>query len=164
MPKDRAPDQTAVSISLPKDLLTSIDERAAKLGLNRSRYLGLIAQQDLHNPGDKSFDIPKEAYEFLLLAIPALARYEKDRDKEVHGIIPREPLVPPEGLDPILWSFFILERDEILKHKWIESQKAGHDIGINQAILDWVQKHRSLWAQAQNKSKLIAQRKKSSEI
>jgi hypothetical protein len=29
-----------------------------------------------------------------------------------------------------LYREFQAERDEILKHKWIESEKAGHDIGF----------------------------------
>ena len=30
---------------------------------------------------------------------------------------------------------------EILKHKWIESEKAGHDIGFNCALIDWLMKY-----------------------
>ena len=30
--------------------------------------------------------------------------------------------------------------DEILKHKWILSEKEGRDLG-EQAVLDWVKKH-----------------------
>ncbi|MFH0982919.1 MAG: hypothetical protein V2A79_15465 [Planctomycetota bacterium] len=29
-------------------------------------------------------------------------------------------------------------RDEILKHKWIESEKAGRDIGWERAAVDWL--------------------------
>jgi hypothetical protein len=32
-----------------------------------------------------------------------------------------------------------------LKHKWIESEKAGKDIGFEKALLDWIVKHRSNW-------------------
>jgi hypothetical protein len=32
------------------------------------------------------------------------------------------------------------ELEEILKHKWIESEKAGYDLG-DQAVWDWVQKY-----------------------
>ena len=35
------------------------------------------------------------------------------------------------------------EREEVLKHKWIESEKAGHDIGFERAMTDWIIKHRS---------------------
>lgn len=44
-----------------------------------------------------------------------------------------------------LYREFQAERDEILKHKWIESEKAGHDIGFERALTDWIIKHRSKW-------------------
>jgi hypothetical protein len=44
-----------------------------------------------------------------------------------------------------LYREFQAEREEILKHKWIESEKAGHDIGFEQALTDWIVKHRSKW-------------------
>jgi hypothetical protein len=40
---------------------------------------------------------------------------------------------------------FLAEHEEILKHKWIESEKAGQDIGWDSALIDWVIKHRSQW-------------------
>ena len=44
-----------------------------------------------------------------------------------------------------LYKEFQAEREEILKHKWIESEKAGHDIGFERALTDWIIKHRSKW-------------------
>jgi len=44
-----------------------------------------------------------------------------------------------------LYKKFMEEREEILKHKWIESEKAGHDIGFEKALLDWVFNHREKW-------------------
>jgi hypothetical protein len=44
-----------------------------------------------------------------------------------------------------LYREFQAEREEILKHKWIESEKAGHDIGFERALTDWIIKHRSTW-------------------
>lgn len=44
-----------------------------------------------------------------------------------------------------LYREFQAERDEILRHKWIESEKAGHDIGFERALTDWIMKHRSKW-------------------
>lgn len=44
-----------------------------------------------------------------------------------------------------LYREFQAEREEILKHKWIESEKAGCDIGFERALTDWVIKHRSKW-------------------
>jgi hypothetical protein len=37
------------------------------------------------------------------------------------------------------------EREEVLKHKWIETEKAGRDIGFQRALTDWIIKHRSTW-------------------
>jgi hypothetical protein len=45
----------------------------------------------------------------------------------------------------VLYKEFLAEREEILKHKWIESEKAGADIGFEKALLDWILKHRSNW-------------------
>ena len=47
-----------------------------------------------------------------------------------------------------LYREFQAEREEILKHKWIESEKAGHDIGFERALTDWIVKHRSKWRRA----------------
>jgi hypothetical protein len=44
-----------------------------------------------------------------------------------------------------LYREFEAEKEEIMKHKWIESQKAGHDIGFERALTDWIIKHRSKW-------------------
>ena len=44
-----------------------------------------------------------------------------------------------------LYKEFLKEREEILKHKWIESEKAGHDVGFEWALLDWNFNHRNGW-------------------
>jgi hypothetical protein len=44
-----------------------------------------------------------------------------------------------------LYREFQAEREEILKHKWLESEKAGKDIGFERALTDWIIKHRSKW-------------------
>ncbi|MFA6564249.1 MAG: DUF4032 domain-containing protein [Verrucomicrobiia bacterium] len=44
-----------------------------------------------------------------------------------------------------LYKEFIAEREEILRHKWLESEKAGHDIGFERALVDWVAKYRTSW-------------------
>lgn len=46
-----------------------------------------------------------------------------------------------------LYQEFLAERDEILKHKWLESEKIGKDIGFERALLDWIRKHRENWRQ-----------------
>ena len=47
--------------------------------------------------------------------------------------------------DSVVYQEFLAERDEILRHKWLESEKAGHDIGFDRALTDWVVKYRSAW-------------------
>lgn len=54
------------------------------------------------------------------------------------------------GGDPLatsssLYAEFLAEKDEILRHKWIESEKAGRDIGFERALLDWIRHHRAQW-------------------
>ena len=53
--------------------------------------------------------------------------------------------------DSALYKEFLAERAEILKHKWIESEKAGKDIGFERALLDWILKHRSNWRERRRK-------------
>jgi len=47
--------------------------------------------------------------------------------------------------ESLLYKEFLAEREEILRHKWIESEKAGCDVGFEKALLDWIVKHRSAW-------------------
>jgi hypothetical protein len=58
--------------------------------------------------------------------------------KEDHQELVRESL---------LYKEFLAEREEILRHKWLESEKVGHDIGFERALLDWIVKYRSSWRQ-----------------
>jgi hypothetical protein len=47
-----------------------------------------------------------------------------------------------------LYQEFLAEREEILRHKWIESERLGEDIGFEKALLDWIRKHRDAWRAA----------------
>ena len=47
-----------------------------------------------------------------------------------------------------LYREFQAEREEILRHNWIESEKAGHDIGFERALTDWIIRHRGAWRKA----------------
>jgi hypothetical protein len=51
-----------------------------------------------------------------------------------------------------LYREFQAEREEILRHKWIESEKAGRDIGFEQALTDWIVRHRSKWRKTRHSS------------
>ncbi|NQU11591.1 hypothetical protein HQ590_12420 [bacterium] len=51
-----------------------------------------------------------------------------------------------------LYREFLAEREEILRHKWLESEKAGYDIGFERALLDWIVRHRSNWRQSRRQA------------
>ena len=55
-----------------------------------------------------------------------------------------------------LYKEFLAERDEILRHKWIESEKLGRDIGFERALLDWMLKHRTPWRHSRVTAKGMA--------
>jgi hypothetical protein len=142
-----------VSISISQELLDRIDARARDLGLPRSQYLAMLARKDVMLGGSLVIptatapirvNLTDEAVEFLKIAVPALIEYERHRDE---APIPE----PPQPLaDSELWEYFLKERAEIVEYKWLESEKLGHDIGIERAIREWLQKHHALWAAAQD--------------
>jgi predicted transcriptional regulator len=48
-------------------------------------------------------------------------------------------------VNSLLYLELKAEHEEILKHKWIESQKIGKDIGFDVAKINWRLKHHSNW-------------------
>ena len=44
-----------------------------------------------------------------------------------------------------LYLEFIAEREEVMRHKWFLSEKAGFDVGFEKALLDWLIRHRADW-------------------
>jgi hypothetical protein len=44
-----------------------------------------------------------------------------------------------------LYQEFLAEREEILKHKWIKSEEAGRDVGLEAALVNWALHHRETW-------------------
>jgi len=44
-----------------------------------------------------------------------------------------------------LYREFLMEREEILRHKWFMSEREGRDVGFERALLDWNIKHRTDW-------------------
>ena len=44
-----------------------------------------------------------------------------------------------------LYREWVAEREEIMRHKWFESEKAGRDIGFEQALVNWLVHHRANW-------------------
>jgi len=71
-------------------------------------------------------------------------------------ILPTMSTPPGEGdslvRNSMLYREFLAEREEILRHKWIESEKAGYDIGFEKALLDWVMRHRGNWRDSRGRS------------
>jgi hypothetical protein len=43
-------------------------------------------------------------------------------------------------------------RQEIDKYKWVESEKAGHDIGFDKAANDWLKKFSKTWLKTNTSS------------
>ena len=56
-------------------------------------------------------------------------------------------------MNSALYREFLAEREEILRHKWLESEKVGFDIGFERALLDWIVKHRSNWRKSRKQSR-----------
>jgi hypothetical protein len=54
----------------------------------------------------------------------------------------------------VLYREFQAEREEILRHKWLESEKAGNDLGFEWALMDWIVKHRAKWRKTRQSSTL----------
>lgn len=55
-------------------------------------------------------------------------------------------------LNTTLYREFQVEKDEILKHKWIESEKVGYDIGFECALVQWITNHRGNWRRARQQA------------
>ena len=159
--KERSKDQTAISVSLPKSILAQIDDRANDLGVGRSRYLVWLAQHDIARGGDLTIPLVKklpppvpnepplptddtiELARFLQFAIPALDEFTRNLGNPAAA----SAIAPPteNEAEIAVWEFFLTEREEILKLKWIESEKARRDIGWEQAIRIWMHDHRRSW-------------------
>jgi hypothetical protein len=61
-------------------------------------------------------------------------------------------MVSPQPLKPEPYQEFLAEREELLKHKWLMSEKAGEDVGFEVALSDWAHHHRAQWRQQRNRA------------
>jgi hypothetical protein len=61
-----------------------------------------------------------------------------------------------------LYQEFLAEREEILRHKWLESERLGYDIGFERALLDWIRKHREGWRAARRQQNPVSSGQSSS--
>ena len=76
----------------------------------------------------------------MLVAMTALQTNEPEQSRD---FVKRSPL----------YQEFLAEREEILRHKWLESERLGYDIGFERALLDWIRKHRDGWRAARRAQK-----------
>ena len=44
-----------------------------------------------------------------------------------------------------VYQQYLAEREEVLRHKWLESERAGRDIGFERALMEWIVNHRAKW-------------------
>lgn len=44
-----------------------------------------------------------------------------------------------------LYKEFLAMKEEVMKHKWYESEKLGYDIGFAKAVIDWTIKYKTTW-------------------
>lgn len=52
------------------------------------------------------------------------------------------------------FQLFCEMREEIMKHKWIESEKEKRDIGFDAALTDWMKNHRKKWLESKQQQEL----------
>jgi hypothetical protein len=47
-----------------------------------------------------------------------------------------------------IYKEYLAMKEEVEKHKWFESEKAGYDIGFVKALIDWTVKFKTKWVQS----------------
>jgi len=47
--------------------------------------------------------------------------------------------------DSKLYQEFLAERDEILRQKWLKSEHAGQDVGLERVLVEWASTERTEW-------------------
>ena len=52
---------------------------------------------------------------------------------------------PKPGTKRSHYQEFLLQLEEVRRHKWIESEKQNRDIGFEEALVDWMKNHREDW-------------------
>ena len=50
-----------------------------------------------------------------------------------------------------VYQYYQKELNEVLKHKWVESEKAGRDVGFDFALRSWIKCHREAWRESLKK-------------
>jgi len=52
-----------------------------------------------------------------------------------------------------LYEEFLAEREEVMRQKWLMSEKAGQDVGLERALVEWATDGRTEWKKAYLKSR-----------
>ena len=55
--------------------------------------------------------------------------------------------------DTSLYKEFLAMKEEVMKHKWYESEKVGYDIGFAKAAIDWTIKFKTEWIRSRKNKK-----------
>jgi hypothetical protein len=50
-----------------------------------------------------------------------------------------------------IYREFLAMKEEIYKHKWYESERAGRDVGFAYALIDWTMKFKNKWILSRKK-------------
>jgi hypothetical protein len=82
-----------------------------------------------------------------------IPRYDSFKRRVEEAVVVDDPECDAELL--VRWNQEVLE--EIFRHKWIESEKAGHDIGLTDAAFDWLDKHYDDWCLSRDYLKIFAE-------
>lgn len=64
---------------------------------------------------------------------------------------PRSRLIQSVAAKSSLFREASAEREEIMRHKWFLSERAGYDVGYVHAMYDWIAKHRAGWRKSWRK-------------
>jgi len=156
---DRTADENvSFLVQVPKTLAEDLARRAAAFKLSRNQFVRIVSEAALRDPrplivyskeqepATEPIELTREAYQFLLSAIPEMLEFER-RTRTRGTPDPVEIPKPSKAATRSeLWDLFEEERLEILTHKYYESQKYGRDIGMEAALRDWLQKHHDKWA------------------
>jgi hypothetical protein len=53
--------------------------------------------------------------------------------------------------DTSIYKESLAQKEEVMKHKWYESERAGRDVGFAYAIIDWTIKFKNKWIENRKK-------------
>jgi hypothetical protein len=45
----------------------------------------------------------------------------------------------------LVYKEYLAMKEEVFKHKWYESERAGHDVGFGRALIDWTVRFKTKW-------------------